>query len=72
MNRDLNEYIFELNRLIADKTKDIEQCDKELNYWNYDYIVRRALLFYKSESQYQLNRYKNKLNTALQELECIR
>ncbi|MGZ4160346.1 MAG: hypothetical protein ACXVNF_06060 [Neobacillus sp.] len=71
MNRDLNEYIIELNRLIADKRKDIEQCDKELNYWDYDYIVRTALLFYKSESQYQLNRYTNKLNTALKELECI-
>jgi hypothetical protein len=71
MKRDLDEAILELNSLIAAKRKDIEACDKELNYWQNEYIVRTALLFYRSESQYQLNRYINKLNTALKELECI-
>lgn len=71
MKRNLDEAILELNSLIADRRKDIEACDKELNYWQYEYIVRTALLFYKSESEYQLNRYIKKLNTALKELECI-
>jgi hypothetical protein len=71
MKRDLNKAILELNSLIAAKRIDIEACDKELNYWQYECIVRTALLFYKSESQYQLNRYINKLNTAAKELEYI-
>lgn len=65
MKRDLDEAILELNSLIAARRKDIEACDKELNYWQYEYIVRTALLFYKSESEYQLNRYIKKLNIQL-------
>jgi len=67
MKRELDEAILEFNHLIAAKKKDIEECEKELNCWHHESIVRTALLFYRSESQYQLNRYKNKLNTALKE-----
>ena len=71
MKRELDETILELNQLIAAKKKDIEECEKELNYWHHESIVRKALLFYRSESQYQLNRYMNKFNTALKELEYV-
>jgi hypothetical protein len=71
MKMELEEAILEFNQLIAAKKKDIEECEKELNYWHNESIVRKALLFYKSESQYQLNRYINKLNTALKELEYV-
>jgi hypothetical protein len=72
MKIDLNQdYINEMNILIQNKKIDIEECSKALNDWEDNHIVRAALLFYRSESQYQLERYKNKLNTAAKELECI-
>jgi hypothetical protein len=37
------------NDLIVVKTKDLEQCNRELDEGNHNHIIRKALLTYKHE-----------------------
>ncbi|MEH7084431.1 hypothetical protein V7139_17080 [Neobacillus drentensis] len=49
----------ELNKIIAVKKMDLEECEQELNNRYYPSIVRMAMTNYIMILQEQLERYKN-------------
>ncbi|MEH7307558.1 hypothetical protein [Neobacillus drentensis] len=51
--------IEELNKIIAVKKMDIEECEQELNNRYYPSIVRMAMTTYLLILQEQLERYNN-------------
>lgn len=51
--------IEELNKIIAVKMMDLEECEQELNNCYYPSIVRMAMMNYISVLQEQLERYNN-------------
>ncbi|MBM7656029.1 hypothetical protein [Neobacillus cucumis] len=51
--------IDELNKIIAVKKMDLEECEQELNNRYYPSIVRMAMMNYISVLQEQLDQYNN-------------
>ena len=51
--------IDELNKIIAVKKMDLEDCEQELNNRYYPSIVRMAMMNYISFLQEQLDKYNN-------------
>ncbi|MBT2740681.1 hypothetical protein FB550_11365 [Neobacillus bataviensis] len=51
--------IDELNKIIAVKKMDLEECEQELNNRYYPSIVRMAMMNYISVLQEQLDKYNN-------------
>jgi hypothetical protein len=51
--------IEELNKIIAVKKMDLEECEQELNNRYYPTIVRMAMMNYILILQEQLQRYNN-------------
>jgi hypothetical protein len=51
--------IEELNKIIAVKKMDLEECEQELNNRYYPSIVRMAMMNYILILQEQLQRYNN-------------
>ena len=51
--------INELNKIIAVKKMDLEECEQELNNRYYPSIVRMAMMNYISVLQEQLDQYNN-------------
>jgi hypothetical protein len=51
--------IDELNKIIAVKKMDLEDCEQELNNRYYPSIVRMAMMNYISVLQEQLDKYNN-------------
>ena len=51
--------IDELNKIIAVKKMDLEECEQELNNRYYPSIVRMAMMNYISFLQEQLDKYNN-------------
>ena len=51
--------INELNKIIAVKKMDLEECEQELNNRYYPSIVRMAMMNYISVLQEQLDKYNN-------------
>jgi hypothetical protein len=49
----------ELNKLIAVKKMDLEECEQELNNRYYPSIVRMAMMNYICVLQEELDRYRN-------------
>jgi hypothetical protein len=49
----------ELNKLIAVKKMDLEECEQELNNRYYPSIVRMAMMNYIFVLQEELDRYRN-------------
>ncbi|MCM2535910.1 hypothetical protein NDK43_30990 [Neobacillus pocheonensis] len=50
-----------LNKIIAVKKMDLEECEQELNNRYYPSIVRMAMMNYISVLQTQLDKYSNDL-----------
>jgi hypothetical protein len=57
--------IEELNKIIAVKKMDLEECEQELNNRYYPSIVRMAMTNYILILQEQLERYNNDLINLL-------
>ncbi|MDQ0201905.1 hypothetical protein [Neobacillus ginsengisoli] len=55
----------ELNKIIAVKKMDLEECEQELNNRYYPSIVRMAMTSYISVLQTQLEKYSNDLINLL-------
>jgi hypothetical protein len=53
--------IDELNKTIAVKRMDLEECEQELNSRYYPTIVRMAMMNYIEVLQQQLESYQNEL-----------
>ena len=51
--------IEELNKIIAVKKMDLEECEQELSTRYYPSIVRMAMMNYISALQEQLDKYDN-------------
>jgi hypothetical protein len=51
----------ELNKIIAVKKMDLEECEHELNSRYYPSIVRIAMMNYIADLQEQLEKYDNGL-----------
>ena len=51
--------IDEINKIIAVKKMDLEECEQELNNRYYPSIVRMAMMNYISVLQEQLDKYNN-------------
>jgi hypothetical protein len=51
----------ELNKIIAVKKMDLDECEQELNNRYYPSIVRMAMMNYISVLQEQLERHNNDL-----------
>ena len=49
----------ELNKIIAVKKMDLEECEQELNNRYYPSIVRMAMMNYIFVLQEELDRYRN-------------
>lgn len=60
-----NELIQETKKLIEDTQEEIRQCDEELSGWGYNYIIRTALLNYRSELRKRAEMYDDQLIDAL-------
>ena len=51
------------NELSEKKTKDLVECNNELENTNYNSVIRKALLVYKAELQECLETYDYYLNS---------
>ncbi|PLS01422.1 hypothetical protein [Neobacillus cucumis] len=54
MGRDLGSIFMELKEL---KTKELEECNKELNITDYNSVVKKALMIYKHDLLESLEMY---------------
>ena len=47
MKENVDFYISDLNELVKRKQKELADCEQELNNWDYSYIVRNSLSYYR-------------------------
>jgi hypothetical protein len=57
--------LIQVKKLMEDTQEEIRQCDEELSGWGYNYIIRTALLNYRSELRERVEMFDNQLIDAL-------